>query len=353
MISHESLTTKWLDHVSEANRHADKILIEKVIRALLLLEGLSSSGLPFTFKGGTALMLLMNSAKRLSIDIDIILDAKPANPDKLMENVAKEKGFTRIELQHRPVSSHIEKMHYKFFYEPVHKTMATEEYVLLDILFEENLYQNIREHKIESTFLITADEPVMVNIPSYEDLLGDKLTAFAPYTTGIPYFRGQTSMSMEIIKQLYDIGNLFDLTEELKVIRNTFHKIAKTEIAYRTLDGITSEEVLEDVFQTSLCLTLRGMDGKGDFDQLQQGLVRLKNFIFSESYHLEKAIPHAAKAAYLSRLIPTKQEVIEKYISSTQIADAIIIAPYNTRLNRLKKSSPEAFFYWWKATLLD
>lgn len=45
-------------------------LLEKMIRALMLLEGLSKSGLTFIFKGGTALMLLLDSAKRLSIDID-------------------------------------------------------------------------------------------------------------------------------------------------------------------------------------------------------------------------------------------------------------------------------------------
>ena len=66
MISKETLTIEWIEKVSKANRNADKILIEKVIRATLLLEGLSKSGIPFIFKGGTALMLLLNSAKRLS-----------------------------------------------------------------------------------------------------------------------------------------------------------------------------------------------------------------------------------------------------------------------------------------------
>lgn len=49
----ESLTAEWIDKVSKANRKADKILIEKVIRVLLLLEGLSNSGLSFIFKGGS------------------------------------------------------------------------------------------------------------------------------------------------------------------------------------------------------------------------------------------------------------------------------------------------------------
>jgi predicted nucleotidyltransferase component of viral defense system len=350
MISQESLTAKWLDEVSKSNRHADKILIEKVIRALMLLEGLALSGLPFIFKGGTALMLLMNSAKRLSIDIDIILTNKPEKLTEFMNGVVMAKSFTRVELQHRIAKSRIEKAHYKFFYKPIHRTMAEEEYVLLDILFESNLYTNVKEHKIESAFLITSDEKVTVNIPSYEDLLGDKLTAFAPSTTGIPYFRDETSMSMEIIKQLFDIGNLFEVVDDLKVIIATFHKIAKTELAYRLLENVNVAKVLEDIYQTSLCLTLRGADGIGEFDQLQQGITRLRDFIFYESYHLEKAIPHAAKAAYLARLIATRQKTIEKFINPTQIVDIAIEAPHNTRLNKLKKSNPEAFFYWWKAT---
>ena len=43
-----------------------------------------------------------------------------------------------------------------------------------------------------------------------DDILGDKLTAFAPNTTGIPYEKSGLSRAMEIIKQLYDIGNLFE-----------------------------------------------------------------------------------------------------------------------------------------------
>ena len=58
MIDKNTLTQQWINEVSKTNRNADKILIEKVIRALLLLEGLSKAKLPFILKGGTALMLL-------------------------------------------------------------------------------------------------------------------------------------------------------------------------------------------------------------------------------------------------------------------------------------------------------
>ena len=159
-------------------------------------------------------------------------------------------------------------------------------------------------------------------------------------------------MSMEIIKQLYDIGNLFDAVEDLKVIKTTFGKIVKTEIAYRNLKAVSPAEVLEDTYQTALCISLRGLDGKGDFPELLRGIQRVTGFIFSEPYHLDKAITHAAKAAYMAQLIATNQTTFEKFKDPKQVAHVTIEAPHNTRLQRLKKSNTEAFFYWWKATQL-
>ena len=82
MISKDSLHIDWITKVSSANRKADKILVEKVIRALMLLEGLVKQNLDFVFKGGTALMLILDSPKRLSIDIDIIIEKEPKNLDE-------------------------------------------------------------------------------------------------------------------------------------------------------------------------------------------------------------------------------------------------------------------------------
>jgi hypothetical protein len=47
MIDKEKITLEWIEKVSKANRNADKILVEKVIRTLLLLEGLVKQELSF------------------------------------------------------------------------------------------------------------------------------------------------------------------------------------------------------------------------------------------------------------------------------------------------------------------
>ena len=90
MINKEKITIDWINSVSKKNRNADKILIEKVIRALLLLEGLVKYKVSFIFKGGTALMLHLNSTKRLSIDIDIILSEEYDELKELLDKIAEE-----------------------------------------------------------------------------------------------------------------------------------------------------------------------------------------------------------------------------------------------------------------------
>lgn len=347
MINKDEISLDWINKVSKVNKATDKILVEKVIRALLLLEGIVLQKIPFVFKGGTALMLHLDSSKRLSIDIDIIVSEQINDLEEQLGIIADKQGFNDVESQHRESLSKIKKTHYKFYYTPLHKTNKENEYILLDVIFEKNQYQNIVEIPIKSTFVPVTTEPLLVKIPSIEDLLGDKLTAFAPNTTGIPYFKKGDSMSMEIIKQLYDIDTLFVKAENLKIVKETFFRFATTELSYRNENGIV-ENVLDDIYKTALCIVTRGVEGNGNFEELLSGLKRVSGFIFSENYHIEKAILSASKAAYLSMLINHNCNAIEKYANPQQMRDWIISEPLSSKLNKLKKSNPEAFFYWYK-----
>ena len=96
MITQHSFTADWICQVSKRYK-ADKILVEKAIRALSLLEGLSESSLPFVFKGGTALMLIFKEPHRLSIDIDIILQPDSLDLNAILQQIATNKGFSRVE----------------------------------------------------------------------------------------------------------------------------------------------------------------------------------------------------------------------------------------------------------------
>lgn len=344
-----TLSVEWLENITEKIGAKDKILVEKTIRALVLLEGLVESGIDFIFKGGTALLLKQqNTPKRLSIDIDIIIPKSFDELGTILTQVARQKGFERFEGQNRKQYSEIDKGHFKFFYKPIHQTRTNEEAILLDILFEENPYQKIEYTSIQSPFLRTKGEAIKVKTPSFEDLLGDKMTAFAPNTTGVPYYKGADSRGKEILKQLYDIGNLFDYVEDLNIVRKTFAYLADIEAKYRGLT-IGTDDVSDDIFQTALCLTLRGNGGKGDFENLLNGINGLKAYTFTEKLSLEKMLPTAGKAAYLSALMKTEDKQIEKLQDERLVLDLQIEQPHNTKLNKLKKTNPDAFWYWWKA----
>jgi hypothetical protein len=206
---------------------------------------------------------------------------------------------------------------------------------------------------IESTFVYQTGKPLQVQVPGFEDILGDKLTAFAPNTTGIPYQKGGQSRAMEIIKQLYDIGNLFEQIQHPLITATTFNAFAKTELGYRNIEGDTSI-VLDDIFDTALTISTKGQLGNGNMDVLMHGIGQLKQYIFSENYHIEKAVTHAARAAYVVSLIRSGEKTIKHFTEPMEIKDWHVVNQRYNKLNKLKKSNPEAFYYWYQAlTLLN
>jgi len=347
MIHPDSRTLEWMRQVAAENNFPDIILIEKTIRAFSLLESLVLSGCPLIFKGGSALMLHLDSAKRLSIDIDIIC---PPGTDieKFVKRNSKEYGFIDAKLVDRTSPRKIAKTHAKFFYEVTYITNTDTECILLDVLFEEILYKNVIQLPIKSRFLKSHGEPVLVNIPCSDDLLGDKLTAFAPNTTGIPYFKGEKECSMEIIKQLFDIASLFDITDQLTIVAETFNNFAEIELKFRNLDHENIKQVLDDIYRTSLCICLRGQVEPEYFARLQAGIRKIRNFIHSEKYNTDSAIVNASKAAYLSVLIANNIIEVRHFDPENieTLRDAILTEPLPKILNKLKKTNPEAFFYW-------
>ena len=354
MIQKKCYSKEWIDEISDRLGYNDKLLIEKSIRALSLLEMLASSGCPFIFKGGTALMLILNSTThRLSIDIDIICPPG-TNIEDFLKN-SFEYGFSRLEFVERKQREGVDipKIHSKFFYQLAYNSgNNTESYILLDVLYEDSHYFETRELPIETPFLLLDGAPLLVKTPSASDILGDKLTAFAPNTTGIPYLKNGKSRSMEIIKQLYDVGRLFDVITDAKITSNAFKKIAEVELSYRNLPNEIFQ-VINDVRNTAICISTRGKEGIGDFNSLQDGIKRISTFIYKQRYFIEDAIVDSAKAAYLATLIEKNVFTIEKYSNDpNSIASLMIEDSLPNKLNKLKKSSLEAYFYWAKASQL-
>ena len=345
MIKKECFTTEWIEQVASALHYNDKNLIEKVIRALSLLEMLVGAGCPLVFKGGTALMLILGkSAHRLSIDIDVICPPG-TNIEHYLKSFA-DFGFTDLELVERKQrnDANIPKSHSKFFYRIAYRNDTdAQSYILLDVLYEDVHYLQTRQTAIDSPFIRLDGEPLMVTVPSTEDILGDKLTAFAPNTTGIPYHKNGKSCSMEIAKQLYDVGRLFENVSDLQITSQVFHKIAAVELSYRSLET-NPKLVFNDIRQTALCISTRGKDGEGDFNLIQDGIIRVKPFIYKQRYLIDNAIIDAARAAYMATLIEKGITQMLPYSENpNDIKDLAIRPSLTNKLNKLKSNLPEAY----------
>lgn len=356
MIKKECFTTEWIERVSSDLHYNDKNLIEKVIRALSLLEMLVDTGCPLVFKGGTALMLILGkSAHRLSIDIDVICPPG-TNIEDYLKSFA-DFGFIDLELVERKQrdDANIPKSHSKFFYQIAYRTDTdAQSYILLDVLYEDIHYFRTQQIAINCPFIRLEGEPLMVTVPSAEDILGDKLTAFAPNTTGIPYCKNGKSCSMEIAKQLYDVGRLFENISDLQITTQAFHKIAAVELSYRSL-GTDIGQVFNDIRQTALCISTRGKNGEGDFNMIQDGIIRVKSFMYKQRYLIDNAIIDAARAAYLVTLIEKGITKVEPYPENPAvIKDLVIRSSLPNKLNKLKANLPEAYYYWAKTSeILD
>lgn len=353
MISKDCFTTKWIYEVSEKLNYKDKNLIEKVIRALSLLEMLVESGCPLIFKGGTALMLILtDSLHRLSIDIDIIC---PPNTD--IEEYLKEYkkyGFVKVkQVGKEYLKNNLPLEHAKVYYEVTYTDKTNiNEYIRLDILYENNPYQNLIQIPIDNHFIKLEGTPVFVTVPSKEDMLGDKMTTFAPNTIGIPYFKGNRNCNMEIIKQLYDIHRLFDNVNNFTLVYEAFKNVAEVQLKYRGIEGQINK-YYSDVRNIALCISTRGKAGQGDIDYFVDGIKRVRSFIFQENYYIDNAIIGASIIAYLATCFEKEIFDIEKYSGNPKDIVYLDISNHlSSKLRKLKTSNPEAFFYWAKTDLL-
>jgi hypothetical protein len=80
-----------------------------------------------------------------------------------------------------------------------------------------------------------------------EGLLGDKLTAFGPNTTGVALNEKYTTQFM---KQVFDIGELFDAASDDDAVRAAYNQVFAAENSYRG-GKFTTEIALEDAFNTA------------------------------------------------------------------------------------------------------
>ena len=287
---------------------ADKDIFEKFTMSLLLLEQLESilSNYNFVFKGGTSLLLLFKDSSRFSIDIDISMKEELYGHQDTLLNLFKDnikKPFINVTLD--PNRKHggrdIKCSHYRFEYVPKYK--ASEQNILLDVVFQNSIIKSSLIN-VDNPRIIQNGVPKTINTIDVDDLLGDKLTAFAPNTIGIKYsdknHRGRNK-SCEIIKQLYDCHYLSTKYSNINRVAEVYVNISNMQIKYERRRDLTPIKCLYDTIHTSILLISKGKSGsKDNYNQIIEGISSFNNFKIGEKINIVDIQKMSMNVAILS-----------------------------------------------------
>jgi hypothetical protein len=287
--------------------------------------------------------------------------------EEYLSRIIVNSEFLRMEIdERRSYKEGIPKAHYKFIYRSNVSTRSKageivahpEKEILLDVLFAENPYPVLVERKIQTDWVKMTGDPLSVVTPDINSIAGDKLVAFAPTTTGVPY---GAAKEREIIKQLFDVGNLFDLLTDIEVFKKSYCMSAESEIKYRPERKIGSlEDILRDTIATGIIIARREFHDKGEdcktkFTEINAGINQFGHFVFEGNFRIDHAQVASAKASYLSAVMLTGYDGnLAKFDNAINMQEYLINHPeYNFLNKRLKfVANGEALFYWYQTLIL-
>lgn len=332
-----------LESLRKEIRFSDRGIFEKTIYAFNLLGELLSIYPNLIFKGGSSILLHIFPPARLSIDIDILLPVKERAglKDALIKMASTSEWFDDVEEDIR--GGKIPKAHYKFQF--ASQFSRVPQYVLLDVVFAEHSYKNLVRRDISKLPLVLFDSSTVVRIPTPEGLSGDKMTAVSSNTMGIPL---NEKRSMEVLKQIIDLGELFNAANDVDDLRQSFISTAQQENGFRGT-SYSIEEVVGDIIDIAFKYSqsvLRDADNSfPEIALINDGLGKVSNHLRDKID--QRAVKAAlAKIAYICRIIrDKKQKDIIKTVDPDFVKEKSLPKEY-TVLERLEKVNPEAYFYW-------
>jgi predicted nucleotidyltransferase component of viral defense system len=360
MLSPEVFERAWIDQQRRVLGNCDPGILEKTVYALTLLGHLVDSRMPFLFKGGTSLLLHLDPVRRLSRDIDIVCGLPPEEVDAVLEEVATKEPFLRYEEDVRGHRGMPCRRHFRFIYRSALGKQAETD-VLLDVVEEEREVHTIVDKRIGTSFLI-AQREVLARVPTVESLLGDKLTAFAPRTSGVPLYHpdGTVRDVQQVAKQLFDVGVLFDAANDFDAIESSYDAVVEIERTYRDPNP-SREDCLRDTWRACIGLLAQRPDiaaAYPDGVHINNGLQRMMGHVTSPAYvsSFEAKRTLVAKCALLVAhlLVQERFDFMNgRWTSSaaqlSEVSDTSFNGTAFTWLNGMKAVNPEAHFYMHKA----
>ena len=291
---------------------ADPSILERTVFAFGLLEAIRSVGLPFIFKGGTSLLLLLDEPRRLSTDIDIIVEPG-TDVDDYIQRAGKIFPFLSVEENVRKGSNDIEKRHFRFHFQS--PRTGKEINILLDVVFERNPYKSVVEKPIHSSLLMSEGNDLLVK---------DK--------------------ELEIIKQMFDCWTLFREMDDFQTVSSVYREVVQIEMGYRGLDCSVSD-VLLDTIQSCICIMGRRGIRPDDYQSFLAGINAIQGHVFHGRINGENAGIMACEVMYLATCILTEQADIQRIAEVEPYRDVTLHMKGAKKISYIRNADPAAYAY--------
>lgn len=323
MIRKESLRDEHLRDVANRLQIRDKQLLGRMTHALYLLD-------------------------RLSIDVDIEVSetvADDAIEGALIMITSADSVFHRWEPNVRPRDVEGSK-HYRVHYQQdTGRLGLREEFVILDVVRTAVLHQHTMKRALNHMILAQEGDPVQIVTPTPEGILGDKLTACAPLTVGVPIalpnIEGVTkdaNKHLEMVKQLFDVNVLIPFVSDWDAVGSALTRTLDVQREVFNHD-FTTERVILDLVQRALALfgQLEAEYHPDLVSSHQGGHRSLVNYLVNPgTFSSEQVRLAALRAAYVANCVGSGTTPMKVY---PEITDSSL---ENSRIKDICKGLPKA-----------
>ncbi len=266
---------------------APPYLCELAVHCLELVAEMSDMGIPFRFKGGNSLLVLLQAPRRFSIDVDIVSALPKKEMIKRVEELAEKSSvFKSVEIRQHKTKPWLPMVSFKLFFDS-HYQKKEEAYVMLDAVLEPAPYPG-QKKKISCGLLYFCW--LDVEVPVISGMTADKFLTIGPSALGIPLGKNKEAQR---IKHIFDIGLLKKEEFEKEIFVNALASSMEQENAIQRKE-ITLKEVLVDT-ECFCSLPLKfdkcpSAESAGDDHYLKEivkGYDEFKKHVFKGEYRWE------------------------------------------------------------------
>jgi hypothetical protein len=227
------------EHIEKHRRNAPAALAEEAVYCLELVAELAAAGLPFQFKGGNSLLLILPEPKRFSIDVDIATDAPRERIEQCLDViVGRYERFRRWEKRQHKTKPWLPMASYYLYFDSAIKG-GTETSIMLDAQLRRSPYRTEKRPVVCGELY---KSEIYAELPPPSSIIGDKLLTLGPNTLGIPVGKGKEAQRL---KHVFDVSQLLAARPLLSEIRESFNACLRHENEIQERKS-GAEEVIRD-----------------------------------------------------------------------------------------------------------